>query len=79
VNRDAANRFGIALRYASPPPGQGSTLGDWREYAERVVSEASVRGLTMSVALSDPEDEDACAQEDAAEAEADARRMLGEE
>jgi hypothetical protein len=56
VTRDAANRLGIALRYAHPP-GQGATLGDWREYAERVVSEASVRGLDVSVSLSGPADE----------------------
>lgn len=79
MTRDAANRLGIALRYAHPPAAQGSTLGDWREYAERVMSEASVRGLTVSVTLSDPEDEDACAQEDAADARADARRMNGDE
>ncbi len=88
MTRDVANRLGIALRYAHPPsppctccpaPSQSSTLGDWREYAERVVKEANVRGLHMSVVLSDPEDDDACAQEDAADARADARRMNGDE
>lgn len=78
-SRDALNRLGIALRYAQPPGRDGATLQDWREYAARVVQEAECRGLIVTVAIADPEDEATCAAEMRAEHDDDVRRMSRDE